>query len=103
VNPPYLDHCQPYKNWRHIYSYNPLDGVPDEQKPLILKGEVHLWGEITDLITLDSMLWPRAAAAAKVLWKGPGTPVSENTTKRLAILRERLLLIDVTAGMVQME
>ncbi|KAK2760220.1 N-acetyl-glucosamine-6-phosphate deacetylase [Arachnomyces sp. PD_36] len=103
VNPPYLDYCTPYKNWRHIYSHQPLAGIPEEQKHLVLGGEVHLWGEMTDPSTLDGMLWPRAAAAAELLWRGPGNPVSEDTTRRLAEMRERLVLKGVAAGMVQME
>lgn len=107
VNPPYLDYCGPYHNWRHVYSYNPLDGIPETQKKkkkdLILGGEVHLWSELTDPVTLDGMLWPRAAAAAEVLWHGPGTPVSEDTTRRLAEWRERAVGKGVMAGMVQME
>lgn len=70
IKPPYLDWCSPYKNWRQIYSYDPLRGVPEEHKHLVIGGEVHLWGELTDSISLDGMLWPRAAAAAEVLWKG---------------------------------
>ena len=62
-----------------------------------------MWNEMTDAVTLDVMLWPRAAAAAEVLWAGVGTPVSEDTTRRLAELRERLLLEGVAAGVVQME
>lgn len=103
VNPPYLDYCGPYHNWRHVYAYNPLSGIPEDLKPLILGGEVHLWSELTDPVTLDGMLWPRAAAAAEVLWQGPGTPVSEDTTRRLAEWRERTIGKGVAAGMVQME
>ncbi|KAI9714421.1 MAG: N-acetyl-glucosamine-6-phosphate deacetylase [Bogoriella megaspora] len=103
VQPPYLDYCGPYKNWRHIYSYNPLLGVPHNQRHLILGGEVHMWGEMTDSVSLDGMLWPRAAAAAEVLWRGTGNPVSEDTTRRLAEMREHLVLRQIGAGVVQME
>ena len=48
------------------------------------------------------MLWPRAAAAAEVLWRGKGD-VGEATTRRLAEMRERLVARGVLAGMVQME
>jgi hexosaminidase len=103
ASPPYMDHCAPYKNWRTIYSYDLLKGVSPEHRHLVAGGEVHMWGEMTDAVTLDGMLWPRAAAAAEVLWAGTGAPVSEDTTRRLAELRERLLLEGVAAGMVQME
>lgn len=48
------------------------------------------------------MLWPRAAAAAEVLWRGRGE-VGEESTRRLAEMRERLIARGVRAGMVQME
>ncbi len=48
------------------------------------------------------MLWPRAAAAAEVLWKGEGK-VSEDTTRRLAEVRERLLGRGISAAAVSME
>lgn len=48
------------------------------------------------------MLWPRAAAAAEVLWRGKAD-VGEAATRRLAEMRERLVARGVMAGMVQME
>lgn len=102
VKPPYLDWCSPYKSWRQVYSYNPWVDVPDGHKHLVLGGEVHLFGELTDSVTLDGMLWPRAAAAAEVLWKGK-CEVNEDATRRLAELRERLVAKGISAGMVQME
>ncbi|KAK2755771.1 N-acetyl-glucosamine-6-phosphate deacetylase [Arachnomyces sp. PD_36] len=102
VKPPYLDWCSPYKNWKQVYSYDPLEGVPDEHKYLVIGGEVHLWGELTDSVNLDGMLWPRAAAAAEILWRGKST-LSEDTTRRLAEMRERLLRRGIRAFMVQME
>ena len=98
---PYRDWCAPYKNWRQILSYDPLADIPEERKYLVVGGEVHLWGELTDGINLDGMLWPRAAAAAEVLWRGKGE-VGEGTTRRLAEMRERLVARGVGAGMVQM-
>lgn len=103
AKPPYLDYCNPYKNWRMVYSYDPLDGIPPEQQHLVAGGEIHLWGELTDSVSLDGMLWPRVAAAAEVLWRGTGRRADESTTRRLALMRERLLAKGFGAGMVQME
>jgi hexosaminidase len=103
VKPPYLDYCSPYKNWRHIYSYNPLERIPQEHRHLIVGGEVHLWGELTDSVSLDSTMWPRVAAAAEVMWSGTGKMADEGTTRRLAEFRDRLVAKGVGAGMVQME
>lgn len=103
VKPPYLDYCNPYKNWRHMYAYNPIAGIPRSLRHLILGGEVHLWGELTDSVNLDGMLWPRAAAAAEVMWSAPGKEPDESTTRRLADMRERLVMRGIDAGVVQME
>jgi len=103
VKPPYLDYCQPYKNWRHMYAYDPLADIPEHQRHLVIGGEAHLWGELTDSVDLDGMLWPRVAAAAEVMWSGSGKRPDESTTRRLADMRERLLMRGVRAGVVQME
>ena len=159
VRPPYTDYCSPYKNWRQVYTYDPLAAEPKPQlespsnaqvqnpPPLsshrhpqathtfdpaqILGGEVHLWTEQTDDLTLDAALWPRVAAAAEVLWRGgAGTAsnkdskagskgaknhsttaprpslkldLSESVTRRLAEMRERLVRKGIRAGVVTME
>lgn len=63
---------------------------------------MHLWGELTDSVCLDFMLWPRVAAAAEMLWRGKGE-AGEATTKRLAEMRERLVRLGIRSEMVQME
>lgn len=103
VKPPYLDYCTPYKNWRHVYAFNPIADIPQSLRHLLLGGEVHLWGELTDSVNLDGMLWPRAAAAAEVMWSSPGKEPDESTTRRLADMRERLVMRGFGAGVVQME
>lgn len=103
VKPPYLDYCTPYKNWRHMYAYDPLAGIPHSQRHLVVGGEAHLWGELTDSVNLDGMLWPRVAAAAEVMWSASGGKPDESTTRRLADMRERLVARGVRAGVVQME
>ena len=68
---PFLDYCNPLKNWRHIYLYDPHVNITTDVQHLIEGGEVHMWSEQTDPVSLDSRVWPRAAAAAEVLWSGP--------------------------------
>ncbi|KAK4695221.1 hexosaminidase, partial [Lecanoromycetidae sp. Uapishka_2] len=102
VKRPFPDWCPPYKNWRHVLSYDPLADIPEEHRHLVIGGEVHLWGELTDSVNLDDMLWPRTAAAAGLLWRGKGE-IGEQTTRALAEMRERLVLRGIRAGMVQME
>ncbi|KAI9738813.1 MAG: N-acetyl-glucosamine-6-phosphate deacetylase [Cirrosporium novae-zelandiae] len=107
VAPPYNDYCYPVKNWREIYSYNPLSGIPQNLTHLVLGGEVHLWSEQTDPVVLDRMLWPRAAAAAEVLWTTRAYPNGTErsfmeASPRLAEWRERMVTKGVGAQPVQM-
>jgi len=90
------------KNWRHIYAYNPLANISSDVQHLIVGGEVHLWGELNDGTSLDGKLWPRAAAAAEVMWTGGDLVVEESVTMRLAELRERLVTLGIGSSMVQM-
>ena len=90
---PYLDYCNPMNNWRHVYNYNPLVNISEDLHELIEGGEVLLWSEQTDSTDLDSKLWPRAAAAAEVLWSGPRDSTTiDDAEKRLAEWRERVVI-----------
>lgn len=93
LNPPYLDYCSPYHNWRSMYTFDPLEGIPEHLQDGIEGGESLMWSEQTDGIDLDFKLWPRAAAAAEVLWSGPrkATMIAE-ATWRLGHWRERTVL-----------
>lgn len=55
-------------------------------------------------MTLDSKLWPRAAAAGEILWLGfqGEKGVNEDVMRRLAGLRERFVARGVGAGVVGM-
>ena len=100
VKSPYLDYCSPLKNWREVYSYDPLADIPKDQQHLVLGGEVHMWAEQTDGMNLDNNLWPRVAAAGEVLWRGKGV-VSEDVTRRLAEMREWLVASGIAVAPVQ--
>ncbi len=104
---PYEDYCSPTKNWRLIYSYDPLSGVSANASHLVLGGEVHMWSEQTDPINLDDMVWPRASAAGEVLWSGAKDARGQNrslveASPRLAEMRERMVQRGIGAGPVQM-
>ena len=104
---PYLDYCTPRKNWRLMYSYDPLAGIPDSLQHLVLGGECHIWAEQTDPVNLDRNVWPRAAAAAEVLWSGAKDEMGRNRSQveaapRLSEMRERLVARGVGAEPVQM-
>lgn len=66
-----------------------------------------MWSEQTDPVNLDDMIWPRASAAAEVLWSGAKDAQGNNRSQieaspRLAQMRERMVLGGVRAGPVQM-
>jgi N-acetyl-beta-hexosaminidase len=89
-----------------MYSYDPLAGLTTEQSALVLGGETHAWGEQTDASNADTTVWPRAAAAAEVLWSGRqdanGVNRTQlNATPRLAELRERLIARGIDCGPIQ--
>ncbi|KAF9116850.1 hypothetical protein BGX27_009731 [Mortierella sp. AM989] len=71
--------CDPYKSWQKIYSFNPISGLSPQEAKNVLGGEALLWSEQVDDTNLDVKLWPRASAAAEVLWSGN----SEDSTTRL--------------------
>ncbi|KAI0994601.1 Beta-hexosaminidase [Podosphaera aphanis] len=104
---PFTDYCSPTKNWRLIYSHDPLSGVPPERQHLVLGGEVHVWSEQIDPINLETMLWPRASAAGEVLWSGRQDESGQNRSQvtagpRLAEWRERMVERGFFASPVQM-
>lgn len=104
---PFLDYCSPRKNWRLMYSYDPLHGVPANQTHLVVGGECHIWAEQTDPVNLDRMVWPRAGAAAEVLWSGAKDEQGQNRSQitaspRLSDFRERLVARGVKAEPIQM-
>jgi hexosaminidase len=104
---PYADYCSPRKNWRLMYSYDPLSNIPASLQHLVLGGECHIWAEQTDPVNLDGMVWPRAAAAAEVLWSGAKDGQGQNRSQvdaalRLSEMRERLVARGVWAEPIQM-
>jgi hexosaminidase len=104
IRDPFLDYCNPFKNWRHVYIYDPYVNITSDIQNLIEGGEVHTWNEQTDPVNLDSKVWPRAAAAAEVMWSGPrNASMIEDASRRLAEWRERVVLDhSVQAAVVQM-
>jgi hexosaminidase len=66
-----------------------------------------MWSEQTDPVNLDRMVWPRAAAAAEILWSGAKDGEGRNRSQieaspRLAEMRERLVAQGIGAEPVQM-
>ena len=65
----YLDHLRPAG---YHYAVDPLanggDQLSAEAASRILGGEACMWSELVDAETVDSRIWPRAAAIAERLW-----------------------------------
>ncbi|XP_026775473.3 beta-hexosaminidase subunit alpha [Pangasianodon hypophthalmus] len=67
--PFYLDLPGPTHNWARYYTVRPLSFKgTEQQKKLVIGGEVCMWGEYVDATNLSPRLWPRASAAAERLW-----------------------------------
>lgn len=70
--------------------------MPEEVRENVLGGELPLWTETIDPTSLDSIAWPRAAAAGEVWWSGNVDADGKNRSQvdvrpRLSEMRERML------------
>ncbi|KAI0808032.1 N-acetylhexosaminidase [Fomes fomentarius] len=95
--------CDPFKTWQRVYSFDPLANLTVTQQILVLGGQMPLWSEQSSPENLDSIVWPRLAAAAEVFWTGAVLPdgtsrLDANSTsgsRTLARLNElRFRLVD---------
>ncbi|ROL46620.1 Beta-hexosaminidase subunit alpha [Anabarilius grahami] len=67
--PWYINHISYGQDWRISYAVQPQNfSGTEEQKKLVIGGEVAMWGEYVDATNLTPRLWPRACAAAERLW-----------------------------------
>jgi hexosaminidase len=91
-----------------MYSYDPLQNISASSHHLVLGGEVHAWAEQTDPANIDRVVWPRAAAAAEILWSGAKDPITGGNRSqieaapRLSDMRERLVKKGIMAEPIQM-
>ena len=105
---PFQDYCAPFKNWRDMYAYDPLSGVPANQSHMVLGGEASIWSEQADGVSVDGIIWPRLGAAGEILWSGAKDPATgQNRSQitaapRLSEMRERLVARGVAAATIQM-
>ncbi|KAM6960619.1 beta-hexosaminidase subunit alpha [Aplochiton taeniatus] len=93
ASPWYLDQPGPTHDWARYYTVWPLafKGT-EQQKQLVIGGEVCMWGEYVDATNLSPRLWPRASAAAERLWSdAKQTSSVEQAFPRLKDFRCKLL------------
>ncbi len=87
----YLDAMAPAS--QH-YLVDPLAGadatLTAEQQKLILGGEACMWEEFASDETIESRIWPRAAAIAERLWSPPQVRDVNSMYRRVAAVSEHL-------------
>ncbi|KAL5574530.1 hypothetical protein UlMin_016229 [Ulmus minor] len=97
--------CGPFKTWQLIYNYDIDFGLTEEEKKLVLGGEVALWSEQADPTVLDSRIWPRASALAESLWSGNKDEMGKKrfgeATDRLNEWRNRMVSRGIGAEPIQ--
>lgn len=104
----FVDWCGPTKSWELIYSHDPAAGLNGTAAKNVVGGELALWSETIDPQNLDSLAWPRAAAAAEILWSGYLDANGQNRSQldaapRLNNQRQRLVARGLGASPIQME
>jgi hexosaminidase len=89
-----------------MYDYNPLLDIPEDKQHLVIGGEVHIWSEQIDSVSLDPTAWPRSSTAAEILWSGPtlSNPMrtQPRVARRLGEMRERMVARGTMAEPVHM-
>ncbi|KAL9275417.1 Beta-hexosaminidase 2-like protein [Drosera capensis] len=97
--------CAPFKTWQTIYDYDIVEGLSEEERKLVLGGEVALWSEQSDPTVVDGRIWPRASAMAESLWSGnrdrKGKKRYAEATDRLIEWRHRMVERGLRAEPIQ--
>ena len=94
--PYYLDAM---KSAEEHYLADPLPSssklTPDQRK-LVLGGEICMWAEHINQSSIDSRIWPRAAAVAERFWSPESVNDPDDMYRRLAAASQRLESLGLT-------
>jgi hexosaminidase len=71
-------------------------GLTPEQQALVLGGEVCMWAEHINQLSIDSRIWPRAAAIAERFWSPASVTDVDDMYRRLAVQSLRLQALGLT-------
>jgi hexosaminidase len=94
--PYYLDGM---KSSEEHYLADPIPAdasLTEEEKALILGGEVCMWGEQLNSLTIDSRIWPRTAAIAERFWSPADRRDVADMYRRLQTVSLQLELVGLT-------
>ncbi|KAJ8983262.1 hypothetical protein NQ317_015611 [Molorchus minor] len=81
--------CDPYTPWQTFYKYRPWQEYSDYAGQF-LGGEACLWSEQVEVDSLETRIWPRAAAFAERLWSDLDGFDNYDVYTRLDVHRSRL-------------
>lgn len=94
--PYYLDGM---KSAKEHYLADPLPSTSDltaAQRQLVLGGEVCMWGEHVNPLSIDSRIWPRTAAVAERFWSPESVTNVDDMYRRLAVQSLRIEALGLT-------
>jgi hexosaminidase len=94
--PYYLDGM---KSAEEHYLADPLPAsstLTPEQRKFVLGGEVCMWGEHINQLSIDSRIWPRTAAVAERFWSPETVTDVDDMYRRLAVESLRIEALGLT-------
>jgi hexosaminidase len=94
--PYYLDHMASAAT---MYAADPVpadSGLAPAEVKLVLGGEVCMWGEQVNSLTIDSRIWPRTAAIAERFWSPATITDPSDMYRRLVATSLRLEALGLT-------